>query len=255
MAEREPEAGQAWNARAYAHNAAFVAELGTGVLELLDPKAGERILDLGCGDGALTQRIAAFGATVVGCDASRELIAAARGRGLDALHADGHALPFASEFDAVFSNAALHWMTRPNDVLAGVRRALRPRGRFVGEFGAHGNVAAIVTALRAVLGRRGIATREIVPWFFPTSERYAALLEANGFAVREIAVVPRPTILATGIEGWLATFASPFTSAIADADRPAALDEVRDLLAPALCDESGRWTADYVRLRFAAVRR
>jgi len=135
-------AGQPWNAANYERHARFVAELGAPVLDLLAPKPGEAILDLGCGDGALTERIAACGALVRGCDASPELIEAARARALRVDWADAQALPYAAEFDAVFSNAALHWMTRPADVAAGVRRALRPGGRFVGEFGGFGNVAA-----------------------------------------------------------------------------------------------------------------
>src|SRR5688500_15143750 len=140
---------QSWSAEGYARNARFVADLGQPVLELLAPQPGERILDLGCGDGALTTKLVAAGATVVGGDASAELVAAAQALGLDARIADGQALAFEAEFDAVFSNAALHWMKQPDAVIAGVRRALKPGGRFVGEFGGHGNVAAIVTALVA----------------------------------------------------------------------------------------------------------
>ena len=137
-AEPAPDAGQAWDRLAYAQNARFVADLGAPVLDLLAPRPGERILDLGCGDGALTHRIATAGAHVVGCDASPALLAAAAARGLPVHLADGRALPFSNEFDAVFSNAALHWMRHPEAVVAGVRRALRPGGRFVGEFGGHG---------------------------------------------------------------------------------------------------------------------
>jgi trans-aconitate methyltransferase len=133
-------AGQTWDPVAYERNARFVADLGAPVLELLAPRPGEDVLDLGCGDGALTERIVATGARVRGCDASPELVQAARARGLDVDLVDGHALRYSAEFDAVFSNAALHWMTRPAEVVAGVRRALRPGGRFVGEFGGFGNV-------------------------------------------------------------------------------------------------------------------
>ena len=148
-----PAAGQAWDATGYERNARFVSDLGTEVLKLLAPKPDEAILDLGCGDGVLTQRIVATGARVRGCDASPDFVRAAHARGLDVDEVDGQALPYVAQFDAVFSNAALQWMTRPADVIAGVRRALRPRGRFVGEFGGFGNLAAIVTALVAVLDR------------------------------------------------------------------------------------------------------
>jgi len=244
---------QSWSAEGYARNARFVADLGQPVLELLAPKPGERILDLGCGDGALTVKLAQAGATVVGADSSAELVAAARALGLDARIADGQALAFEAEFDAVFSNAALHWMRNADAVIAGVRRALRPGGRFVGEFGGHGNVAAIVTALVAALNARGLDGAARVPWFFPTPAEYAAKLEAQGFRVDSIGLVPRPTPLPTGMRGWLDTFANPLLDGVDAAARGPILDEVEALLAPSLRDRSGNWSADYVRLRFAAT--
>ncbi|GAC1501117.1 MAG: class I SAM-dependent methyltransferase [Vulcanimicrobiaceae bacterium] len=251
--DRRPDAGQTWNAATYARNGRFVADLALPVVALLAPRAHETILDLGCGDGTLTLEIANSGARAIGCDASEAFVDAARARGIDARHIDGHALAFAGEFDAVFSNAALHWMLRPTDVIAGVRRALRPGGRFVGEFGGHGNIAAIVTALHAVLERRGVATEALRPWFFPTPSQYAELLEAGGFRVDEIALIPRPTPLATGMDAWLATFGQPYLSALPKNERePARADALR-LLASALRDSRGAWTADYVRLRFSAT--
>ncbi len=244
---------QTWSAEGYARNARFVADLGQPVLELLAPQPGERILDLGCGDGALTVKLVAAGATVVGADASAELVSAARALGLDARIADGQALAFDAEFDAVFSNAALHWMRQPDAVIAGVRRALKPGGRFVGEFGGHGNVAAIVTALVAALNARGLDGAARMPWFFPTPAEYAAKLEAQGFRVDSIGLVPRPTPLPTGMRGWLDTFANPLLDGIDTAARGSILDEVQALLAPSLRDQSGNWSADYVRLRFAAT--
>jgi trans-aconitate methyltransferase len=242
-----------WCAAAYAANARFVADLGAPVVDLLAPKAGEAILDLGCGDGALTEVLAASGALVVGVDGSADMVQAARARGLDARVMDGQALRFAGEFDAVFSNAALHWMPDPALVLAGVRRALKPGGRFVGEMGGHGNVASIATALRASLASRGIPPDSGFAWFFPTAEEYAGLLHAAGFAVREIALLHRPTLLPTGMAGWLATFAGPFLAGIAPEDRPQVLHEVETVLAPALRTRAGDWIADYVRLRFFAT--
>ncbi|MEA2666426.1 MAG: hypothetical protein QOI11_3370, partial [Candidatus Eremiobacteraeota bacterium] len=230
-----------------------VADLGAPVLDLLGPQPGEDVLDLGCGDGALTRTLAASGARVVGVDASPELAAAAAALGLDIRVADGQRLPFEAAFDAVFSNAALHWMPDADAVLAGVHRALRPRGRFVGELGGHGNVAAICTALLATLAAHGVAVPR-VPWYFPTPAEYAAKLEAHGFAVDTIALIPRPTPLPTGMRGWLDTFADPFLQDVPAAERGAVLDDVSALLAPTLRDRGGRWTADYVRLRFAARR-
>jgi SAM-dependent methyltransferase len=165
---------------------------------------------------------------------------------------DGQQLIFEHEFDAVFSNAALHWMRRPDDVIAGVRRALKPQGRFVAEFGGDGCVEKVKTALVAALDRRGIDGAAAVPWYFPTAEDYSHRLTKAGIAVKYIALIPRPTPLPGDITGWLETFAESFTSRLAASDRPGFIAEVREALRPLLCDESGNWTADYVRLRFAA---
>jgi trans-aconitate methyltransferase len=245
---------QTWDPDDYARNARFVSDLGAPVLALLDPRPGERILDLGCGDGPLTRRIAEAGAAVVGIDGSAAQVEAARALGLDARVGDGERLDFDGDFDAVFSNAALHWMKRADDVIDGVWRALVPGGRFVAEFGGHGCVERISSALLAALERRGIDGRAHHPWYFPTDAAYRERLEARGFAVRSIALIPRPTPLPGDITGWLETFARSFLAPLAEADRPAFLDEVREALRPELCDADGAWHADYVRLRFAADR-
>jgi SAM-dependent methyltransferase len=248
----EAASKQVWAADSYDRNARFVSDLGGEILSWLAPKAGERILDLGCGDGALTEKLAASGASVLGVDTSASLLEAARARGLDVREADGHALPFDHQFDAVFSNAALHWMTQPEKVIDGIRRALKPGGRFVAEFGGHGNVAAIVTAMRAAArafdGDSGLAG----PWFYPTDREYAGMLEAAGFTVRRAGLFPRPTPLPTGIEGWLGTFRGVFFDQFGE-KRDAVLAYVADILRPSLCDRSGQWHADYVRLRVEAV--
>jgi SAM-dependent methyltransferase len=243
-----------WDPERYAHNARFVSELGTPVLELLAPRAGERILDLGCGDGVLTEKLVAMGCVVVGVDGSAAQIAAATARGLDAHVTDGQELRFDAEFDAVFSNAAMHWMKRADDVIAGVWRALKPGGRFVGEFGGAGCVATIVRGLEAELRRRGIDAAAWNPWYFPTDTEYRRRLEAGGFVVRSIALFPRPTPLPGDVTGWLDTFARSFTAALPAAERAGFIAEVRDRLRPDLCDAEGHWTADYVRLRFAATK-
>ena len=243
---------QSWDPDAYARNARFVSELGAPVVELLAPSAGERILDLGCGDGALTKRLVEIGCEVVGVDASAPQVEAARRLGLDARVGDGERLSFDAEFDAVFSNAAIHWMKPADDVIAGVWRALRPGGRFVGEFGGDGCVATIKRALIDALGRRGIDGEALNPWYFPTVEDYSGRLARRRFAVRYIALIPRPTPLPTEINGWLETFAQSFMAPLADNDRAGFIDEVREALRPELCDAGGKWFADYVRLRFAA---
>jgi trans-aconitate methyltransferase len=249
----EEKSRQEWKADRYAQHAHFVPVLGQPVLDLLKPQAGERILDLGCGDGVLTEKIAAAGASVLGGDAAPDMIEAARQRGLEARVVDGQRLAFNNEFDAVFSNAALHWMKEdPDAVITGVRRALKPGGRFVGEMGGHGCVAAITVAMIAMLERRGIDAKSAIPWYFPTVDDYKSRLERAGFAVEYIELIPRPTPLPTNMLGWLETFGEPYFRRVPEAERATAQQEVVAMLRPVLCDEQGRWTGDYIRLRFAA---
>ncbi len=245
---------QSWNPDRYALNARFVADLGMPVVELLAPRAGERILDLGCGDGALTRKLVTLGCDLVAVDASAEQVAAARALGLDARVANGEALEFDAEFDAVFSNAALHWMKQADLAIAGVFRALKPGGRFVAELGGAGCVQKIRLALVQALDRRGVDGEACVPWYFPTADEYAGRLERAGFRIDSIALIPRPTPLPGDVVGWLETFGESFTAAVAATERPAYLREVRAALEPELRDASGIWVADYVRLRFAAAK-
>jgi len=245
---------QEWNSISYAENARFVSDLGQPVLELLNPRPGEHILDLGCGDGDLTKKIVLRGAQVVGVDSSLDMVQAARARGIDARLVSAYRLEFDSQFDAVFSNAALHWMKRtPDTVLCGVRRALKPDGRFVGEMGGHGCVAAITVALCATLESYAVKNvRRLIPWYFPTCEEYRGRLERAGFEVQSMELIPRPTPLPTGMRGWLETFAIPLMRVLPREKQSRFLNEVTERLRPALCDSKKRWTADYVRLRFLA---
>jgi SAM-dependent methyltransferase len=245
---------QSWDPQGYADNARFVAELGMPVVDLLAPRAGERILDLGCGDGFLTAKMAALGVTVVGVDASAAFIAAARALGLDARLGDAQRLAFTEEFDAVFSNAVLHWMKDPDAAIDGVWRALKPGGRFVAECGGQHCVAQIRAALGRALARRGIDAAAVDPWYFASAEEYGGRLRARGFVVETIAVFPRPTPLPGDVTGWLRTFAESFAAPVPPADRPAFLSEVQEDLRPALTDAQGRWIADYTRLRFRAIK-
>ncbi len=245
---------QTWDPDRYARNARFVADLGQPVVDLLAPRAGERILDLGCGDGALTAKLVAFGCEVVGVDGSPLQIEAAGKLGLDARVMDGEHLGFDAEFDAVFSNAALHWMKAADRVIDGVWRALRSGGRFVAEMGGHGCVAKIKAALYAGLAARGIDAARVDPWYFPTVEDYRARLEKRGFTVPSIALIDRPTPLPGDVTAWLETFAESFAAALPGSERSGFLAEVQDRLRPELCNAEGLWTADYVRLRFAATK-
>ena len=242
---------QTWNAENYANHARFVTDLGHPVFELLAPTPGERILDLGCGDGVLTQKIAQLGCIVVGVDSSPALVASARRLGLDVIETEAAAMPFDHEFDAVFSNAALHWMKDADAVIARVARALRSGGRFVAEMGGQGCVKTIQTALVEELDRRGYDGAAAVPWYFPSVEDYRSRLAAAGFVVPYIALIPRPTPLPDAT-GWLKTFSGSFTALLPPDERDEYLRGVRERLKPLLCDSSGNWIADYVRLRFKA---
>ncbi len=247
-------AGQRWDPERYRRTAGFVAELGAPLIGLLAPQPGERVLDLGCGEGALTAKLVALGAAVVGVDSSAEQVRAARARGLEARVVDGQALAFDAEFDAVLSNAALHWMTRPDAVIDGVWRALKPGGRFVGEMGGAGNVRRVKAALTAALARRGIDAAAVDPWYFPTPDDYGGRLAARGFRVDEIALIDRPTPLPGPLGDWLETFAEPFLFQVPETERPDLIAEVEAALADRLRDRAGRWSVDYVRLRFVAVK-
>lgn len=245
---------QTWDASLYAGNGRFVALLAESLVEMLQPQPEERILDLGCGDGFLTRRIGESGAIVVGVDSSPQMIGAARERGVDARQVSGEKLPFDGEFDAVFSNAALHWMSDQDAVLKGVYRALKPGGRFVNECGGYGNIAAIRVALLAVLGARGIPANRIENNCFFSAAEYRVRLESHGFLVEEIKLIPRPTPLPSGMAAWLQTFRSSVLELLPEAERPEAVEQMVDLLKPVLSDQQGNWSADYVRLRFLARR-
>jgi trans-aconitate methyltransferase len=241
-----------WDPATYSANAAFVPALGAPVLDLLAPRPGEHILDLGCGDGVLTEKIVAAGATVIGVDASPEMIAAATARGLDARVADGQALDFGADFDAVFSNAALHWMLDKAGVARGVQAALKPGGRFAGEMGGEGNVATLRGALNQALGEAGFAVPAGFPQYYPSVEDFTAVYAAAGFIDIDARLIDRPTPLPGPARDWILTFRAGFL------DNLGVPDEARDALATragaiaeaSLLGRDGIVVADYVRLRF-----
>ena len=246
---------QTWDPAVYNQNAAFVPGLAGGVLEWLHAQPGERILDLGCGDGQLTARLVATGAMVRGFDASAQMARAARSRGIEVDEGSAESLPYPdASFDAVFSNAALHWMRYQDGVLGEVHRVLKPGGRFVAEMGGAGNIAAIRVAMAAVLDRHGYDGRTHDTNYYPSAEEHSRRLEAQGFAVTQIALIPRPTLLPeSGMAGWIRTFRRGALDALLESKREEIVNETVELLAPVLRDSDGKWTADYVRLRFAAV--
>lgn len=248
----ETTPSQHWDPQSYEQNARFVSSLAGEVLRLLDPQSGERILDLGCGDGDLAVTLQNKGCVVVGVDSSAPMVERTRECGVEAYVMSGDALTFTGEFDAVFSNAALHWMTNATAVIEGVWNALKEGGRFVGEFGGAGNVQTIREALEARLRARGHEVPS--PWFFPSPEEYRALLEQGGFEVRHIERVPRPTQLPGDVSDWIKTFAQPFLGSFPETEQSEVLAEVMDQVRDKLCDADGVWWADYVRVRFAAIK-
>jgi SAM-dependent methyltransferase len=248
-----------WSPTDYATNAAFVPALGQAALGLLNPQPGELILDIGCGDGTLTRKIMDAGARVIGLDASEAMVEAARARGVDAFVADAEALDLAEQasrfgqFDAVFSNAALHWMLDPAAVASGVFAMLRPGGRFVGEMGGDGNIATLRGGIREELNARGYPVPAEDPQWYPGIEEFARLYAHAGFAHIQAQLIPRATALDAGVAAWVRTFRSGWLD-VAQVPREAR-DEVslaiEQRLEPQLRLPDGSWFADYVRLRFS----
>ncbi|RDS86212.1 class I SAM-dependent methyltransferase [Dyella psychrodurans] len=244
---------QNWSPQLYANNARFVGDLASAAVKLLDPQAGERVLDIGCGDGYLTKKIAAGGAQLVGIDYSPELASAARARGLEVHVLSAEVMEFDNEFDAAFSNAALHWMLNAKALVAGVERALKPGGRFVGEFAGAKNAYHIRREVHGALARRGIDPVKVDPWYLPTAEEYREVLESGGLRVATIMLFDRPVTINYPIADWIRTFGSPYLAALKDdKTRVEFLNEVTRKLEPYLLGSDGRWTVDYTRVRFRA---
>jgi SAM-dependent methyltransferase len=247
-----------WSPSDYAANAAFVPALGAAALKLLDPQPGELILDLGCGDGTLTLQIMASGARVIGLDASPEMVEVARARGVDAFVADAQALGLDEQaarfgqFDAAFSNAALHWMLDPDAVAAGVFAMLKAGGRFAGEMGGEGNVALLRGGLRDELGARGYPLPAEDPQWYPPVAEFVRLYGCAGFVGVQAQLIPRPTPLPAGVAGWVKTFRAGLldVAMVPEWERDDVAAAVERRLAPALRQPDGTWAADYVRLRF-----
>ena len=244
-----------WDPSSYDGEHSFVYEYGEDLIDLLEPQPGERILDLGCGTGHLTDRIAGSGADAIGVDTAAEMIEIARSTYPDCrfVRGDARRLPFDRSFDAVFSNAALHWVKEQDAALRSVAHALRSNGRFVAELGGVGNVGSIVDAVETELQRRGYEAEN--PWYFPTPGEYATKLEEHGFEVRYLTLFDRPTELddgANGLRAWLEMFGDSWLSPLLTDERDAVIERVEDRLR----DErfvDGTWIADYRRLRVIAV--
>ncbi|MBL4615963.1 MAG: methyltransferase domain-containing protein [Magnetovibrio sp.] len=248
------KAKQVWSPETYLRHGAFVSLLGEPVVQVLAPKEGEKILDLGCGEGILTEKIIESGADVLAMDNSADQIEAAQNRHMKAVCMDALEMNFENEFDAVFSNAALHWMSPLSKVFENVYRALKPGGRFVAEMGGAGNIQSIRMALYNALMRRGIDPALYDPWSYLGDSSARMMLQRIGFEVRSCTLIRRPTDLPGDIGPWLETFAGSFMQAVPDEQHPALIDELRDTLQPTLFDPNNKWVADYVRLRFKVVK-
>ena len=233
--------------------------LGGPALEMLDPQPGELILDIGCGDGALTAKIMASGARVIGLDASPDMVEAARARGVDAFVADAQALDLESQgarfgqFDAAFSNAALHWMLDPDAVASGIFSALKPGGRFVGEMGGTGNIATLRGGIREELSARGYELPADDPQWYPGIEEFVRLYACAGFTQIAAQLIARPTPLPSGVAGWVKTFRAGWldVAQVPQEDRDGVAEAIEQRLQPSLQRPDGSWMADYVRLRFS----
>ena len=248
-----------WNAELYDDKHAFVFQFGENVLELLDIKPGEHILDIGCGTGYLTQQIKDHGAIVKGTDLSPEMIKQAKANYPDVNFEVADAVTFQSneKFDAVFSNAALHWVKNQDGMMKSVYNNLKTGGRFVAEMGGKGNVEQLIAATKNVLKAHGYNNQaNIEIWYFPSLGEYTSRLEAHGFRVTFAAHFDRKTPLQDGDKGvskWITMFASQYLEGIPEAEQQQILKEITSILEPAY-NENGQWYADYKRLRFIAVK-
>jgi trans-aconitate methyltransferase len=248
---------QTWNPKLYEQSHAFVWQLSADLIQLLNPQVGERILDLGCGTGQLTAQIAEKGAEVCGLDSSAEMIDKARANYPHLTFAVADARSFQIEqvagqrYDAVFSNAMLHWILEPDAVIRSVDQALKPGGRFVAEFGGKGNVSAIMTALDQALGVKDTET-----WYFPSISDYTTRLEQQGLEVSYAVLFDRPTELAgeAGLANWLEMFAGDRLNSLSSDQRVGVIEQIETQLRPLLY-QNGTWLADYRRIRVVASKR
>lgn len=249
----------AWDTSLYESKHGFVWQYGESLLELLSPQPGERILDLGCGTGQLTEKIAIAGADIVGIDSAPAMIEKAKQNypQLQFSVADARNFQFSKPFDAVFSNAVMHWILEPEAVIRCIYKALKPGGRFVTEFGGKGNVKAIATSLIQVLKDLGYSSPQTAnPWYFPSISEYTTQIERAGLEVNYAVLFDRPTPLEggdAGIINWLQMFASRFLVELSEEQKTQVLERVEQQLKPTLYRDE-KWWADYRRIRVVAVK-
>ena len=242
-----------WDSNKYNKHASFVSALALPVVDLLEPKEGERILDAGCGDGTLALEIAKSGARVECIDASEDMIKKAKESGLDAKVMSVTNMPYLEEFDAIFSNAVLHWVKEPELAIKNIAKALKPNGRFVAEFGGVGNVKSITDAMREVFAKHKEFGEYRDIWYFPSSKEYKELLEKVGFRVDYIELIPRPTPI-DDIANWLDIFTNGLTKNLTKEQIDIFRVKVREILKETNYTPKDGWIADYVRLRVKATK-
>ncbi len=243
-----------WNANNYNKHADFVSILATPVVELLNPQKDEKILDLGCGDGTLAIDIEKVGAKVVAVDLSEDMVKKTNEKGIEAYVMSATELNFQNEFDAVFSNAVLHWVKEPEIALEKIYNALKDEGRFIAEFGGYGNIKHLTDAMQTVFDRHPEYGEFNNPWYFPKEEEYKQLLQKSGFEVTYIEIIPRPTKI-DDISNWLNIFANGIVSHLEKEQQINFNKEVRAILKPIIYSQKDGWVADYVRLRLRAEKR
>lgn len=248
-----------WNAELYESKHSFVSNLAIDLLKLLSPQSGEKILDLGCGTGHLTYKITTKGAKVVGIDNAPTMIEQANlcYPDIKFLVGDGVNIDLKETFDAVFSNAALHWIKEPKKVIFSIWRVLKPGGRFVTEFGGKGNIKTIIQGINEALDAAGYSSnKQLNPWYFPSIGEYATLLESEDFLLTFATLLERPTKLEDGENGlrhWLKMFATCFFEGIPEKKQNIIINDIENRLRPHLY-KKGRWTADYKRIRIMAFK-
>lgn len=247
-----------WNAHLYDQKHDFVSKFGGSLVDLLAPQKNERILDVGCGTGDLAHEISTHGAHVQGIDASQDMIIAAQQKYPDITFytMDATTLHLTNQFEAVFSNAALHWMKQPDTVIKNIYSALKQGGRFIAEMGGHGNIASIVWALQKSMEEYKLPyIEEYFPWYFPTVEEYQSKLEGAGFTVDMLSLYERPTPLQgeDGLQNWLVMFSTNMLQHLSKTEKEQIYAKYEHLLKPMLY-QNHQWVADYCRLRFVAIK-
>ncbi|NQY93078.1 MAG: methyltransferase domain-containing protein [Campylobacteraceae bacterium] len=242
-----------WNADKYNKHADFVSNLAMPVVELLNPQKHEKILDLGCGDGTLAQVIEPFCKKIIAVDLSLNMVDKAKEKGLEAYVLGVTDLDFKNEFDAVFSNAVLHWVKDSKKAIGKIHDCLKNKGRFVAEFGGFGNIKYLIYAMEEVFSKHKEYGTFVNPWYFPTDMEYKILLEESGFQVESIELINRPTQI-DDIKNWLEVFANGIVSHLSVEQQENFNKEVREVLKEKIYNKKDGWVADYVRLRLKAIK-